>query len=328
MSDWRTATSAPSARLWPMPPDAAMRSPATLRSLTCHIGSRERREARRERIVLVGTRRRAREPSATAYTSICSDPCDGSLAARRRRPALPEFAGRCATARCALWRPPRTAMRGSRRRSALRLGETAGRTFSRIAMRCWLIGAAGPWSVASAWRSACDRALERLGQRRRVEVAQHRARIVARAAHEPASCRRCRRRSPPAIAARRRAASRRLHARSCEIAQSSSVGDRLPVLSWWIEQHVDVLLLDVQCVALGPAPPSAAGTRSTPSSHRAQVRAGAAPSTSPGSSARSGTRAAWHPCRNSGRAARRAAATSASSADCRLRAAPAPATLW
>ena len=57
-------------------------------------------------------------------------------------------------------RPMRTlaatahAMRGSRRSSALRLGATDGLTFSRIAMRSWLIGAAGPWSVASAWRSA------------------------------------------------------------------------------------------------------------------------------------------------------------------------------
>ena len=38
-SDCRTATSAPSVSAWPMPPDAAMRRPATLRSFTCHIGS-------------------------------------------------------------------------------------------------------------------------------------------------------------------------------------------------------------------------------------------------------------------------------------------------
>ena len=46
-----------------------------------------------------------------------------------------------------------TAIRGSRRRSALRFGDTAGRTRSRMATRCWLIGPAGPWSVASDWRS-------------------------------------------------------------------------------------------------------------------------------------------------------------------------------
>ena len=146
-----------------------------------------------------------------------------------------------------------------------------------------------------------DRALELLGQRRRVEVAQHRAGVVAGAAHEPASCRRRRRRSPRASAARRRAAGVRLHARSCA---------RRPV-ELGRRQVAGVELVDQQHEAGIPARSSTASR----SGRRCRAATGHALDAELGrahvelvqldplrreSSARSGTRAAWRRCRSSG----------------------------
>ena len=129
-----------------------MRRPATLRSLTCHIGSENDERLAASESCSSGTRRLAREPSATAKTSICSDPAPDSVPK--------STASFCMSSWQTRDRPMRTfaatahAMRGSRRSSAFRLGATDGLTFSRIATRSWLIGPAGPWSVDSACRSA------------------------------------------------------------------------------------------------------------------------------------------------------------------------------
>ena len=134
-------------------------------------------------------------------------------------------------------RPMRTlaataqAMRGSRRNSELRLGAIEGLTFSRIAMRSWLIGAGGPLVGGLRLAQCVDRSLQRFGERRGIEVTQHRARSLPVRRTRPAL---------PAMSTKNpsgergtaSSASRRLHARSCDIAQSSCGGDMLPVLSW------------------------------------------------------------------------------------------------
>jgi hypothetical protein len=61
-------------------------------------------------------------------------------------------------------------------------------------------------------------------------------------------------------------ASRRLHARSCEHAQSISPGVMFPVLSWWTSSVNRYSCSIVQGVAFGTAPASVVGMRSTPSS--------------------------------------------------------------
>ena len=205
-----------------MPPDAAMRRPATLRSLTCHIGSENERQAHRQRIVLVGhAAARARRVGHRedfdllgAVHGVVGGPSAGSLATRSLADA------RQADAHPRRHRARRCAGRGAGRRS--RLGAIAGRIFSRTATRCWLIGAAGPWSVSSAWRSARDRALElrRPAAWCRDSAASSPSRC--RCAARGPSCRRGRRRSLPASAARRRAAGAGSTRAAATLAQSSS----------------------------------------------------------------------------------------------------------
>ena len=183
-------------------------------------------------------------------------------------------------------------------------------------MRSWLIGAAGPWSVASAWRSARDRALERFGERRGIEVAQHRARVVAGAAHEPGLARdvdeepfgRARHRverklpAPCAKLRHRPVELRRRHVAGVELVDAAA--------------RSGIPARRVHCVAFGPAPCSTARHAIDAELASRAGRCDAGPSTSRESSARSGTRAASRRCRSNAAAARRAAAAAASSADC------------
>ena len=175
--------------------------------------------------------------------------------------------GRCGRARRAPSPRPSPAMRGSRRRSALRFGATAGRTFSRIAIRCWLIGAAGPWSVGLGLAQRVDRALELLGERRRVEIAQHRARSRCRCG--------ARARALPARSTKKPSGERGT-ASSCELAAPRAKLRARPVelgrrqvagVELVDQQHEQVFLLDrpLRRVAARRSP-SATATRSTPSS--------------------------------------------------------------
>ena len=165
-----------------MPPVAAIRSPATLRSLTSHIGSlHDDRLAASESSSTMALRL-SRGAPATGKTSICSVPAPTSCCSRpthaRRGP------GRCATGRCAPGPKRRRRRAGRDAIRSAEVGESAG----------WILRSTDkPLLVDRRDRALIghlgiaqrgDRAIHAVGQRRRVEIAQHRAAIVAGAAHE------------------------------------------------------------------------------------------------------------------------------------------------
>src|SRR6266513_396539 len=95
-SDCLTATSAPRVRLWPMPPVAAILKPATLRSLTSHIGS------------LHDDRLAASESSSTSVfrfaADVDADPREADAHPRRNRHRGPRIAAQLGVKR---WRQRR-----------------------------------------------------------------------------------------------------------------------------------------------------------------------------------------------------------------------------
>ena len=176
-------------------------------------------------------------------------------------------------------RPMRTradtlhAMRGSRRRSVSTFGATDGPHLleDRDALlvdrpRRPLVGGLG-----LAQRQ--DRAVDLVGQRRGVEVAQHRARVVAGATLQARCVPAMSTKNPSGERGTASSARRRLHARSCEHAQSSSPGVMLPVLSWWTSSTYRYSCSSVHCVWFWPRPAATVAHALDAELGRAQERA-------------------------------------------------------